>query len=35
MAASISVIVFPGVQLPLWTGIERQFFKSEGLAGNS
>jgi ABC-type nitrate/sulfonate/bicarbonate transport system substrate-binding protein len=32
MAGTIKVIVFPGgFNLPLWTGIERQFFKSYGL----
>jgi ABC-type nitrate/sulfonate/bicarbonate transport system substrate-binding protein len=32
MAGTINVIVFPGgFNLPLWTGIERQFFKSYGL----
>ncbi len=31
MAGSIKAIVFPGgFNLPLWTGIERQFFKSYG-----
>jgi len=32
MTGTIKVIVFPGgFNLPLWTGIERQFFKSYGL----
>lgn len=32
MTRTINVIVFPGgFNLPLWTGIERQFFKSYGL----
>jgi len=32
MAGTVKVIVFPGgFNLPLWTGIERQFFKSYGL----